>query len=104
MPLNREKARKELEGKSYEEIQEDTAYSWGSRALVEADNVISSSSFREKLASWTLALEYYTEATEHAAAGTEGFLKKIKDELEPDMDKAVVELERFFEDKNEEGT
>lgn len=93
-----EKARRELKDRSYEEIQEDTAYTWGSRALAEAQNVITSTTIKEKLRSWTLALEYYTEAVEHAASGRDGFLDKIKDELNSDMDAAVTELENFFEE------
>jgi hypothetical protein len=96
--LNLSKAEKELKEKSYEEIQEETAKTWGSRAAVEAQNVLKEDSAKiAKLASWSLALEYYTEAIEHSASGREGFCKKLKKVLDPFMDKAFDELERLLE-------
>jgi hypothetical protein len=92
------KAQKELEENGYESIQEKTAITWAGRAAWEAKLVLSAKNATEKIAYWTLALEYYTEAIEHAASGGSGFSDSLEKELDPCMDQAFDDLMSYVGD------
>lgn len=87
--LDLEKAKLELEQKSYAQIQEETAWTWASRACVSYQNC-SNVSFPEKLACWSMGEEYYHEAVEHAALTVDNFglLKQVRDAVHPFQENA----------------
>lgn len=105
--LNLEEARKKLEEKSYHEIQKETAWTWSSRAVVSYEFVLEASK-DQKIASWTVAEEFYHEAIEHAALTEEDapkLLKEIQDAVHPYQEKAVEHLESLLkQDLSEELT
>lgn len=90
--LNLEKARKEMEGKSYSQIQTDTAWTWASRASVSYEKVVSAEQ-DEKIVFWTVAEELYHEAVEHAAlSGSDSLLKSVREAVQPYQEKAVKSI------------
>jgi hypothetical protein len=72
-----EAARADLSAKSKEQIETETAATWGARAVVAYDYYLSS----HDLVWLVLAIEYRHEALEHAAGGPPGTLEQIQEEL-----------------------
>jgi hypothetical protein len=89
--LKVDEAQAELKVKTYDQIQEETAWKWGSRAAACFQNVVSGQS--DKLAAWTLAEEYYHEAVEHAALSTnDALVRQIRDAISPFQEKAAAAM------------
>lgn len=78
------KAKLELTQKSYAQIQDETAWTWASRACVSYQNCVAEE-FPKKLVCWTLGEEYYHEAIEHAALNSNnpGLVQQIRDVVHP---------------------
>lgn len=83
------KAAQELQQKTYAQIQEETAWTWASRACVSYQNCVAEK-FPAKLVCWTLGEEYYHEAVEHAALNSNnpGLVQAIRDAVHPFQEKA----------------
>jgi hypothetical protein len=64
--LKIKEAKKELEEKSYRDIQEETAWKWSSRGAASYQNVLTAPR-KEKMPLYLLAEEYCHEGREHAA-------------------------------------
>ena len=97
--LNLEKARKELEEKSYHDIQRETAWSWASRAAVNYEFVLEAAK-DQKVSAWTQAEEYAHEAIEHASLVEKDgpkLLKEIQDAIKPYQEKAIEHIEKLLE-------
>lgn len=89
--LNLEQAQAELRQKNYDQIQEETAWVWGSRAAACFQNVLDGT--KDRLACWTLAEEYYHEAIEHAALSTnETLVKEIRVAISSYQEKAAAAM------------
>ena len=83
-----EAAQKELENKTIHDIQEETVYKWGSRALAAINKFDSDSN-----ALWLFdAKEYYHEALEHAALCDPGVLDRLAAES---IGQKIFERERL---------
>jgi hypothetical protein len=96
--LDLKQARAELNKKSYREIQEETAWKWGSRAAVSYEKVLEVSS-EFKVATFVMAEEYYHEAIEHAALVEEGaaeLIEDLQDQVRKYQDEAFAHLEKKF--------
>lgn len=78
------KAKVELQQKTYAQIQEETAWTWASRACVSYQNCVSEE-FPKKLGWWSLGEEYYHEAVEHAGFNAENpsLVQQIRDAVHP---------------------
>lgn len=98
MSLKVKEARKELEDKTYREIEVETAWKWASRAAAAYEKVKESGN---KLGAWSVAEEFYHEAVEHAALSEdEGeLLKKIKKAVEPYQEQAAEVMADALEKK-----
>lgn len=95
-----DEALKELEEKSYRQIQEETAYKWGARAAASYQMLMSESGPKQ-LVLWTLAEEYYHEAVEHAALVEDGgeVLTNLHTQVRGYQEKAAKLLDSVFTDK-----
>ena len=96
--LNLDKARKELEEKSYHDIQRETAWTWASRACVSYEFVLEAAK-DQKVSAWTQAEEYAHEAIEHSSLvehGAPGLLKEIQDAIMPYFHKAAEHIEEIL--------
>lgn len=89
--LKIEEASKELEKKSYAEIQEETAWKWASRAAASYAKCCECDAGTKRLVLWTVGEEYYHEAVEHASlvATKEGLVKEIRDAVGPYQEDAA---------------
>lgn len=87
--LDLEKARQDLQQKSYAQIQEETAWTWASRACASYENCVKEK-FPMKLICWSLGEEYYHEAIEHAALNSSnpGLVQDIRNAVHPFQEKA----------------
>lgn len=74
MGLDLNKARKELADKTLVEVHRETAWTWGSRAVVAFDAVPLTEDLKKRIKAWMLAQEYEHEALEHAALVDDGGL------------------------------
>jgi hypothetical protein len=94
MSLKVKEAREELGGKSYLEIQKDTAWKWASRGAASYDLSIEEKDLARKVAIFSVAEEYYHEAVEHAALYEDGgeLLGKVDKELEQYRERATADL------------
>ncbi len=92
--LKVKEAREELSGKSYLEIQKETAIKWASRAAASYDLAIEEKDIHRKVAVFQVAEEYHHEAIEHAALYEDGgdLLNKVDKELEPFRERATADL------------
>lgn len=79
-----DKAKEELSQKTYAQIQEETAWTWSSRACVCYQNCVEEK-FPAKLAWWSMGEEYAHESYEHAALTVESpnLLQQIRDAVQP---------------------
>jgi hypothetical protein len=82
--LDLAKAKQELSQKTYAQIQEETAWTWASRACASYQGCVAAD-FPAKLALWSLGEEYYHEAIEHAgfSAANPTLLQQIRDAVHP---------------------
>lgn len=78
--INLEQAKLDLQQKTYATIQEETAWTWASRACVSYQNCVAAQ-FPAKLICWSLGEEYYHEAIEHAALNSSnpGLVQQVRD-------------------------
>lgn len=78
------KAKLELQQKTYASIQEETAWTWASRACVSYQSCVAAE-FPAKLALWSLGEEYLHEAIEHAGfnAVNPNLAQQIRDAVHP---------------------
>lgn len=93
--LKIKEAKEELAKKSYRDIQEQTSWTWASRAVVSYQNVLTVSKDK-KISTYLLAEEYYHESVEHAAlveTGASSLLSMIQAAVMPHASKAWEELE-----------
>ena len=96
--LDVEKAKAELEQKSYEQVQISTAWTWGSRACACYQKVVESDPMA-KLLWWTMGAEYHTESVEHASQSGDGapeLVKQIQEEIRAYQEKAFADMESTF--------
>jgi hypothetical protein len=94
--LDLEKARKELSEKNLDQIQKETAITWGSRAAISFENCLTAVGIK-KITCFAVGLEYYTESLEHAALCQEGdLLAQIKKELDPYQERAAKDIDQLF--------
>jgi hypothetical protein len=95
--LDLEKAKQELAGKSINDIQTETAWTWASRACVSYQNSVTSQG-SAKLSLWSLGLEYEHEALEHAAL-VEGMdlVKEVKNQVESYREQAASSIDELFQ-------
>jgi hypothetical protein len=70
--LDLKKAEKELQEKTYLEIQKSTAYVWASRAIVAYQNGLKEKTLRSKIGWLMVGGEYEHEAIEHASLCEDG--------------------------------
>lgn len=90
--LDLDRASEELKQKNYKQIQEETAWTWASRACVSYQNCENLEG-TEKLVCWTVAEELYHESIEHAAlSGNDGLLQQIRDAVHPYQEKAAFSM------------
>jgi hypothetical protein len=82
--LKVDEASKELETKSYGQIQKETAWKWASRAAASYQNC-SKAKHSEQLVLWTVGEEFYHEAIEHAALveSEDDLPRKIREAVHP---------------------
>lgn len=105
--LKVDEALKELQSKSYRDIQKETAYKWGSRAAASYKMLLSTPQ-EHKLARWTMSEEYQHEALEHAALIEDGagtLVQEIYTAIKPFQDAAFKNMEQTFgQASQDEGT
>lgn len=89
--LNLQAAKEELDKKDYHTIQTETAWKWASRAVVEFDRMLRLDEFEAAL-TFGRAHDYLGEAKEHAAQVDPDLLKKLIEEVNPYMFKALSHL------------
>lgn len=91
--LKVDEASKELESKSYGQIQKETAWKWASRAAASYVNCKNAKK-DEKLVFWTVAEEFYHEAIEHAALfeGDETLVSTIRKEIHTYQESAAESM------------
>jgi hypothetical protein len=91
--LKLKEAKKELEEKTYREVQEETAWKWASRAAASYQNCADAAK-GNRLALWTIGEEFYHEALEHAALveGEDDLLKDIREAVHPYQEKAAESM------------
>jgi uncharacterized protein (DUF1015 family) len=91
--LKVDEASKELESKSYGQIQKETAWKWASRA---AASFLSCKKAKkdEKLVFWTVAEEFYHEAIEHAALveSDESLVKEVREAIHSYQEEAAESM------------
>lgn len=86
-------AAKELEAKSYNSIQEETAWKWAARAASSYESVKSAFTADRKVELYLLAQEYEHEAVEHAAlVDSNTILEEVRNTLNPYQHDAWGEL------------
>lgn len=90
-------AKTELASKTYRQIQEETATKWAARAGAAYEMVVESE-LKSKLATWTLAEEFYHESIEHAALTEDDgkILASIREALKPLQEKAAENIGNAF--------
>lgn len=88
--LDLEKALAELKSTNYQQIQEQTAWTWASRACVCYNSCADQQDNRVRLACWAVGEEYYHEAVEHAALydGEIDLVKAIRQAVAPHQEQA----------------
>lgn len=88
-----EESAEELEKKSYNTIQEETAWKWASRAASSYESVKTAYTTDRKVELYLLAQEYEHEAIEHAAlVDSTRILEEVRDMLNSYQAKAWGEL------------
>jgi len=97
--LNLKEARDEIAAKTHRQIEVETAWKWASRAAAAYELV--SNEGEDKLAIWSMAEEFYHESVEHAALSEDDgeLIKKIKDAVEPYLEKACETMGKALGDK-----
>ena len=89
--LKIKEAKEELAKKSYRQIQEETSWTWSSRAAASYQNVLTASRDR-KISTYLLAQEYHHEGIEHAAlveTGASSLLSQVQRALAPHCSKGM---------------
>lgn len=94
MKLNVKDAVKELEDKSYNDIQIETAEKWASRAVAAYKQVRMGAELKEKLAWMLLGDEYAHEAIEHASLVVNDYslVKEVYDLVKPEKELALDKI------------
>jgi len=91
--LKVEEAAKELEEKSYDQIQVETAWKWGSRAAACFKRSLEENNTQEAFYALFLGIEYLHEAVEHAALAEDtSLLQAVKDAVVPLHEQALEAL------------
>jgi len=80
--LNLEDARKEIENKSYNQIQQETAWRWASRAAAMFEKTQTGISELKALY-LSAANSFFSEAVEHAAEVSPKLVQEVMDAVEP---------------------
>lgn len=94
--LDLEKARQELGEKNLDQIQKETAMTWGSRAAVSFENCLAATGIK-KMTCFAIGLEYFHEALEHAAlVEGEDVITALKKELSPYQERAAQDIDQTF--------
>lgn len=101
--FNVEKALQELSEKTYRQIQEETAWTWLSRAAASYQNCLEEEPSR-RLVCWTLGEEYYHEAIEHGALteGNENLVQELREAVRPYQEKAAAFVDYMVNSSKEE--
>jgi Ni,Fe-hydrogenase I small subunit len=82
--LKVQEATLELNAKGYNQIQEETAWKWASRAAASFGFVIDSELPNEtKHVYYSMANSYYSEALEHAAEVSSALVQQVMDAVIP---------------------
>lgn len=87
--IDLQKAMVELQQKTYAQIQEETAWTWASRACVSYQGSLVAE-LPQKLVLFALGEEYFHEAVEHAAlnVSTPNLLQQVRDAVHPFQENA----------------
>lgn len=97
--LKIEKAKEELSKKSYRDIQEETAWTWASRACASYSNVLYEE-VSNKISILMIAEEYAHESIEHASLVSDNsgpsLLRNIQDSIAPFSSAAYKDVELFL--------
>lgn len=96
--IDLKEALEELKTKSYNKIQEETAYKWAARACA-AYSLLLDAKAPRKVGFWTMAEDYFHEAIEHASLTSHDpgeLVSKIQKEVGDYQGKAADHLDDLF--------